>query len=107
MAGGGRRVRPCTEEGLALLSTPEEIGLLQHIASYTDEIAAAARGYDPARITRYVITLANLFHSFYNACRIGGEEDSLAHARLQLCSAVLTVIRNVLGMFKITAPERM
>ena len=107
LAGEGLTLRPCTDGELALLSTPEEIELLRHIASYTDEIAAAARGYDPARITRYVITLANLFHSFYNACRIGGEEDSLAHARLQLCSAVLTVIRNVLGMFKITAPERM
>ena len=107
LAGEGLTLRPCTDEELALLSMPEEIELLRHIASYTDEIAAAARGYDPARITRYVITLANLFHSFYNACRIGGEEDSLAHARLQLCSAVLTVIRNVLGMFKITAPERM
>ena len=85
----------------------EEIELLRHIASFTDEIAAAAKAYDPARITRYVITLANLFHSFYNACRIGGEENSLAHARLQLCGAVLTVIRNVLGMFNITAPERM
>lgn len=107
LAGEGLTLRPCTDEELALLSAPEEIELLRHIASYTDEIVAAARGYDPARITRYVITLANLFHSFYNACRIGGEEDSLAHARLQLCSAVLTVIRNVLGMFKITAPERM
>ena len=107
LAGEGLTLRPCTSEELALLSAPEEIELLRHIASYTDEIVAAARGYDPARITRYVITLANLFHSFYNACRIGGEEDSLAHARLQLCSAVLTVIRNVLGMFKITAPERM
>ena len=107
LAGEGLTLRPCTSEELALLSAPEEIELLRHIASYTDEIVAAARGYDPARITRYVITLANLFHSFYNACRIGGEEDSLAHARLQMCSAVLTVIRNVLGMFKITAPERM
>ena len=107
LAGEGLTLRPCTDEELALLNKPEEIELLRHIASYTDEIVAAAKGYDPARITRYVITLANLFHSFYNACRIGGEEDSLAHARLQLCAAVLTVIRNVLRMFNITAPERM
>ena len=107
LAREGLTLRPCTDEELALLNKPEEIELLRHIASYTDEIVAAAKGYDPARITRYVITLANLFHSFYNACRIGGEEDSLAHARLQLCAAVLTVIRNVLRMFNITAPERM
>ena len=80
---------------------------MRHLAMFTDEIVAAARAYDPARITHYVITLATLFHSFYNACRIGGEEDSLAHARLALCSAVRIVLRNVLCMFKITASERM
>ena len=99
--------RPCTQEELALLAAPEEIELMRHIASFTDEIVAAAKDYDPARITRYVITLANLFHKFYTACRIAGEEESLAQARMQLCSAVSTVIRNVLRMFKISAPEYM
>ena len=107
LAGEGLTLRPCTDEELALLRTPEEVELMRHLAMFTDEIVAAARAYDPARITHYVITLATLFHSFYNACRIGGEEDSLAHARLALCSAVRIVLRNVLCMFKITAPERM
>ena len=107
LAGEGLTLRPCTDGELALLRTPEEVELMRHLAMFTDEIVAAARAYDPARITHYVITLATLFHSFYNACRIGGEEDSLAHARLALCSAVRIVLRNVLCMFKITAPERM
>lgn len=90
-----------------LLTAPEEIELIQHLASYTSEIVAAAKDYDPARITRYVITLATLFHKFYNACRVKGEEESLTQARLTLCLAVNTVIENVLTMFKITAPEKM
>ena len=96
-----------TLDELMLLSAPEEIELIQHLASYTSEIVAAAKDYDPARITRYVITLATLFHKFYNACRVKGEEDSLTQARLSLCLAVNTVIENVLTMFKITAPEKM
>ena len=107
MEENGVTVRECTDEGLAKLTAPEEIELIRHISSYTDEIILAAKDYDPARITRYVITLANLFHRFYNACRIAGEEEGLAAARLLLCEAVSTVICNVLHMFKISAPESM
>lgn len=99
--------RPCSAEEQMLLSAPEERELIRHLAAYPLEIVAAAKEYDPARITRYVITLANLFHKFYNACRVKGESDGLMQARLQLCLAVRTVIRNVLTMFKISAPDQM
>ena len=54
--------RDCTAEELAQLTAPEEIELIRHIAEYTDEIIAAAKDYDPVRITRYVIELATKFH---------------------------------------------
>lgn len=107
LAASGVSPRDCAEEELLLLKAPEELELIRHLAAYTGEIVAAAKDYDPARITRYVITLATLFHKFYNACRVKGEEESLTQARLALCLAVKTVIRNVLTMFKITAPETM
>ena len=99
--------RACSEEELLLLVQPEELSLIRHLAAYTGEVVSAAKDYDPARITRYVIDLANLFHKFYNACRVKGEDDSLCQARLTLCVAVKTVIHNVLTMFKISAPESM
>lgn len=99
--------RACSEEELLLLVQPEELSLIRHLAAYTGEVVSAAKDYDPARITRYVIDLANLFHKFYNACRVKGEENSLCQARLTLCVAVKTVIHNVLTMFKISAPESM
>ena len=99
--------RACSEEELLLLVQPEELSLIRHLAAYTGEVVSAAKDYDPARITRYVIDLANLFHKFYNACRVKGEEDRLCQARLTLCVAVKTVIHNVLTMFKISAPESM
>ena len=99
--------RTCTDEELMLLTAPEEIELIRHLSAYTGEIVAAAQDYDPARITRYVITLANLFHKFYNACRVKGESESLMQARMALCNAVSTVICNVLSMFRISAPDTM
>ena len=89
------------------VSAPEEVELIRHLSAYTDEIIGAARDYDPARITRYVITAATLFHKFYNACKIGVDDEPLMQARLHLCMAVQSVMYNVLTAFKITVPESM
>ena len=103
----GIEPRACPDEELMLLTAPEEVELIRHMAGYTDEIIAAARSYDPARINHYVVTLATLFHKFYNACRVKGVEDGLCAARLTLCVCAKTIIKNVLTMFKITCPESM
>lgn len=103
----GVEPRRCTKEELLLLTAPEEIELIRHLSMLTDEIVLAAKKYDPARITRYVIELATLFHKFYNACRVAGEAEGLMHARLELCLAVRDTIRNVLGMLGVAAPESM
>ena len=68
---------------------------------------SAAKAYDPSRITRYCLDLATLFHKFYNACRVKGEEEPLMQARLSLCDATRTALRNALGLLKITAPDSM
>lgn len=99
--------RACTDEELALLTAPEEIELINKLASLTGEIITSAKTYDPARVTHYVYETATLFHKFYNACRVKGENEPLMQARLALCVATKTVIENVLTMFKITAPESM
>ncbi len=92
---------------LELLSTPEERELIRRLGRLPQEIIDTARDYDPARLTRYVYDVATLFHKFYNTCRVMGEEDSLQQARLALCTATRTVIANVLGLLKISAPEVM
>ena len=107
LAAEGITLRDCTAEELSLLTAPEERELISHISEFTDEIIASAKAYDPAKMTHYVVELATKFHKFYNACRVKGEEESLLQARLSLCSATRTVIKNVLDMLKITAPESM
>ncbi len=107
LAADGVTLRECTDEELQLLTQPEEKELIEHLAAYTEEIILSAKSYDPTKITKYVTQLATLFHKFYNACRVKGEDEALMQARLTLCVAVRSVIRNVLEMFKITVPESM
>ncbi len=106
-AAQGTELRDVTDEELILLSAPEERELIRHLAALTDEIVLSAKNYDPARITRYVIELATLFHKFYNSCRVTCEDESLMQARLFLCVCVRDTIRNILEMFRITVPESM
>lgn len=96
-----------TDEELALLSSEEEKELIRHLSMLTDEIISAAKAYDPAKITHYVIDLATLFHKFYNAQRVMVDDEGLMQARLYLCKAVKDTINNILTMLKITAPEVM
>ncbi len=103
----GISVGETTPEELDLLTAPEERELIRHLSSLTDEIIIAARNYDPARITRYCIELATLFHKFYNACRVNVPDEELRRARIHLCLCVKNVLKNVLTMMKITVPDSM
>ncbi len=107
LASEGIEKRACTTEELEKLTAAEERELIVHIAALTDEIIVSAKAYDPAKITHYVEELATKFHKFYAACRVKVEDEALMQARLTLCSATATVIKNVLTLLKIDAPEKM
>ena len=107
LAADGVTPKACTVDELTCLTAPEEHELIRHISEFTGEIESSAKVYDPARITRYVLDLATLFHKFYNACRVKVEDESLMQARISLCIATKTVIKKVLEMLNIDAPESM
>lgn len=100
-------VKTLGREELSVLAAPEEQEIIKHLATLPNVINDAARAYDPAKVTKYVVDLATLYHKFYNNCRIMGEEENLMQARLSLSLAVKQVIKNILNMFKITCPESM
>jgi len=92
---------------LELLKTNEEFELIKRLSEYPDEIRIAAETLEPSRLTRYVLEVSALFHSFYNACRVRGEEEQLMKARLLLVDCTRIVIKNVLNLLSISAPDRM
>jgi len=109
-------LRALAEEGinvpqsadLDLLTDQREIELIRHLASLPKEIDLAAKTYDPAKITKYAIDLATLFHRFYDACSVkNAESEQLRDARILLSVAVRQTLRNTLEILNIDRPEKM
>lgn len=110
-------LRLLEDEGIKVLSydkiNPEvltdeaELELLKKLSDLPGEVEMAAKALEPARITRYVMDLAAQFHTFYTACRVRVEDEELMNARLKLIDSTRIVIKGVLTMLKITAPEKM
>ena len=90
-----------------VLKEPEELALISCIAAFPGEIKESARLYDPAHITKYAVDIASAFHKFYNACRCRCDDEKLMQARIALCLAAKTTIKNVLTVLNITVPESM
>ena len=84
-----------------------ELALIRQLALLPETINESAKEYNPSKVTRYVYELAQLFHKFYDSCPVGGTEEKVMKSRLALCLAVKTVIKNVLDMLKVEAPEKM
>ena len=103
----GIEVKSLDKAALSVPTAPEEQEMIKHLATLPNVINDAAKAYDPAKVTKYVIDLATMYHKFYNNCRIMGEDESVMQARLSLSLAVKQVIKNILDMLKITCPESM
>ena len=91
----------------APLDAPMEISLMKMIGEYPAVLTGCAENMEPHLITYYLHDLVSLFHSYYNANRIIGDDAALTQARLYLATAVREVIRNALGILGVSAPEKM
>ena len=108
MAEEGLTPQQCDRRHLRLLEQPAEIALIRHLAAFPSELDAAAKQYDPSKVTKYAIELATLFHRFYDGCSIKyAETEEQKQARLLLSEAARQTISNALHILKVTCPERM
>ena len=57
-------------------------------------------------LTRYTTDLATLFHKFYNACKVIGDDEPLMQARIALCEATRTTLKNALTVLESLHPFR-
>jgi arginyl-tRNA synthetase len=94
-------------ETLSLLAEEQEYDLMKALAAFPDEVAGAAEQLAPQRVVRYLHDLAALFHSYYRAYRVIGDDENLSRARLALLSGVAQVIRNGLSLIGVSAPDHM
>jgi len=90
-----------------LLSADHEIELLRALSRFPEVTAAAAAAYEPHQVAYYLRSLANDFHTYYNAHPFLASTPELRDARLALIDATRCVIRNGLLLLGVAAPEAM
>ncbi len=101
------------EADLSLLTEDAETDLIKKLSELPNEVVLAAAESAPQRIVQYARDLAAVFHSFYDsgnrtpALRVVCDDAETMKARLVLVHATQTVLRNVLGLLGLSAPERM
>ncbi|WP_366248750.1 arginine--tRNA ligase [Terribacillus aidingensis] len=80
--------------------------ILSLLLQFPEAIANAGTNYDPSRIAKYVIDLAQAFNSYYGKVRILEKDEKLG-ARLAIVEAVASVLEEGLRLLGIHAPTQM
>jgi len=84
-----------------------EAALIHTLAELPEVIAAAGLRREPQRLCAYAREVAEAFHLFYTHCRVLSDDADLSAARLALVEATRIVLRRVLGLLGVSAPDRM
>lgn len=86
---------------------PAEIALSKKLLQFGETVPLILEDYRPNLLANYLFELANLYHSFYEACPVLRSEGATRNTRLLLCSATADVLRKGLDLLGIEVPERM
>ncbi|MDR2860618.1 MAG: arginine--tRNA ligase [Elusimicrobiota bacterium] len=92
---------------LSLLSSKEERDLMKKLTAFCDTLLICEKTMSPHHFTAYLMELADLYHKFYEKCRVLSEDCALTSARLELIKAVMIIIETGLGLLGVSAPKRM
>ena len=92
---------------LSLLTHEAETALMKALLRLPGVLQGAAAAREPHRLVNYLREVAVAFSQFFVHCRIIGQEQALATARMHLAHATRIVLQNGLTVLGITAPERM
>lgn len=105
-------IRKAQEAGITagkiIVSNPEERALALKIAQFGNIVVRAAEDKEPSIISDFAYNLAQSFSSFYNTSSIvNAETPELAASRLQLARIARDMLKRLLYLLGISAPEVM
>jgi arginyl-tRNA synthetase len=100
---------PAEQVDRSLLTHEKELELLRKLSEFPNEVKVAADMIAPHRLTAFVREIGQALHQFYEECPAlkEGTPTGLRDARLSLFNATRIVVRNLLGLLGVSAPERM
>lgn len=97
----------CHDVDYSILSTDAEKELIMNLYKAPEIIVQAMDKLEPSLITRHVVEIAKSFNKFYNNTRIMNSGEEEQKARIALVKSSQIVIKNLLNLLGIQAPERM
>ena len=83
------------------------MNLLKEISRFGEVIKDASEKMEPFIITRYAVSVAQLFNRFYHENKINVEDEQLKMARLRVVVITKYVIKEALSLLGIDCPEQM
>jgi arginyl-tRNA synthetase len=105
----GVKLVPADQVNRSLLTHEKELDLLRKLSEFPSEVKVAADMIAPHRLTAFVREIGQALHQFYEECPAlkEGIPQDVRDARLSLFNATRIVVRNLLGLLGVSAPERM
>ena len=84
-----------------------EINLAKRLCQFAETVPQVLNDFRPNILANYLFDLANVFHSFYEACPVLKADEPSRSARLALCDLTGRVLQRGLELLGIKVPERM
>lgn len=91
----------------ALLQESETVALMAMLEKFPAAVEQAARDYEPAVISRYILDLAESFNAFYTQHKVITDDLALSQARILLVSGTRAVMGKGMTLLGIPQPSRM
>jgi len=92
---------------LEKLSEKHETDIITKLSDYPSIIEQSAKKKAIHSVANYLVELAQLIHSYYNAHRFIVDNPELRNARIALITAASYIIDNGLSILGVSAPEKM
>ncbi|NLT74191.1 MAG: arginine--tRNA ligase [Chloroflexi bacterium] len=99
-----------SEADVSLLTHPAELTLIRRMIQLPEIIQLAAEQLAPHHLAYYAYELASDVHAFYRDCRVVSSDPAdraVGSARIRLVRACQAVLRRVLEIMGMTAPDTM
>ena len=90
-----------------LLKEDSELNLIRELSKLSEVIEISGKDYQLQRLPQYATELADAFHKFYETCKVISEDKKMTEARLALVLSTKIVLKNVLDLMGLSAPEKM
>jgi len=91
----------------SLLKHPAELNLIKKLIQFPEILVDIEKSYQLQTLPAFSIKLADLFHKFYEECRVLSEDKKITAARLALVKATKIILAQTLALMGISAPEKM